>query len=178
MFIRNLSTRERYIALATFLIILVALTYNFIIEPVSRRWVHLDNEIASKINTLKKDSKLLSMYKTLESDYAKVSQYVKSQKREEEELTAILTEIETVSRNSSCLIVSIKPIGTKNFPSYKEVLIDATAEANINQFSKFLYEMENSKNMILKVKRFTLSSKSGQQDTLRGAFLISKILID
>ena len=178
MLIENLTKRERYIALAAISIALTALIYNFVIEPIAKRWIHLNDEIESRISIFRKDSKLLSMYKTLEADYTKFSKYAKSTKREEEELAAILTEIETISRNNSCLIASIKPLGTRKLPSYKEILIDATIEADIKQFSKFLYDIETSKNMILKVRRFTISSKSGQMDTLRGTFLISKILVD
>jgi Tfp pilus assembly protein PilO len=102
---------------------------------------------------------------------------VKSAKSEEESTAEIMTYIEDVSRKDSCLVVSIKPVGAKNLGSYKEILIDVNAEGSMDQFSKFLYDIENSADMILEVKRFTLNSKSSA-GTLKGTFLISKIIIE
>ena len=118
------------------------------------------------------------MEKLLEEDYAKLSGYAKSAKRQEETIADILAYVETVSRDDSCLIINIKPLGIKEAGTYKTALIDVTAEANMSQFSKFLYDIENSPQYLLRVKRFTISSKSSQTGTLRGTFLISKLLLD
>ena len=75
-------------------------------------------------------------------------------------------------------MINIKPIGTKDFGRYKELLIDLSSEGSLQQFTKFLYDVENAKNMILKVRHFVLTSKAGQEGALKGAFLISKIIIE
>lgn len=177
MLIKHLSKRERYVALATLTIIFAAAAYSFLIEPISSRRRQIEDEIRSKIAVFRKDSKILSTHRDIESDYARFSKYVKSLNSDEEAMAEILTLIETVSRNDSCLIVNIKPAGVKDMGSHKEVLIDVTAEADIEKFSKFLFDIENLSDMILEVKRFTLSSKSAP-GTLKGTFLISKISID
>jgi len=76
------------------------------------------------------------------------------------------------------LIISVKPIGSKKTGSYKEILIDVTAEATMAQFSKFLYDMETPKEMVLTVKRFVITPKSGQPNVLKGSFLISRLSVD
>lgn len=178
MFIKTLSGREKYLALATILIAFGAMIYNIVIGPISKRWAELNSEIASKVSILKKDLKLLSAYKAQESDYKEFSRYLKTAGKEEEELARVLNEIETASRDSACILVSVKPQGTKDLASYKELLIDVTQEGDMSRFSKFLFNIENSKSIMLKIKRFTMSSKSSEANTLRGTFLISKILID
>jgi hypothetical protein len=86
--------------------------------------------------------------------------------------------LENLSRSDSCAIANIKPIGTKDFVTYKELLIDLSSEGTVSQFTKFLYDIENTKNMILKVRQFVLTSKAGQEGVLKGTFLISKIIIE
>ena len=178
MLIKNLTKREKMIASATLAVGILAFAYAVVIEPACGRWGRLSNETASAEGVLKKDMKILSMNKVLEADYAKLSKYAKSAKKAEESMADILTYIEAVSRDDSCLIINIKPLGVKEMGSHKAALIDVTAEADMSQFSKFLYDIENSPQYLLRVRRFTISSKSGQTGTLRGTFLISKILLD
>ena len=178
MLFKNLNKREKNLAVATLLIVSSALLYKFIIDPLFSGWINLNDEIESKINILKKDSNVLSRYKIMEAEYAELSKYVKSAKGEKADAADILNYIENVSRNDSCRIVNIKPIGTRNLSSYKEVLIDITAEATMEQFSKFLYDIENPEDMMLRVKQFNINSRSGQAGILKGTFLVSKILMD
>ncbi|MFA5146424.1 MAG: hypothetical protein WC515_03475 [Candidatus Omnitrophota bacterium] len=178
MVLKNLSKRERYIAFGTVALAASAAIYALIVEPVTQRWGRLNAEAMSRSAALKKDSKLISSYKTIEADYARISKFAKARKGGEEGLADMLTYIENISRNDSCAIVNIKPMGTKDFGDHKEVLIDVTAEADLTKFSRFLYDIENDKDMILRVKHFTISSRSTQEGSLRGTFLISKLLIE
>lgn len=178
MFIKNMSKRERHIALATISFIAIAILYNFIIDPIAKRWQSLNSEMASKTVELRKDLAILSERKSLETNYSKFAKYIRSDKGEEESVADILSYLENLSRNDSCLVINIKPIGTKDLGSYKELLIDLSSEGSIQQFTKFLYDVENTKNMILKVRHFILTSKAGQEGILKGSFLIGKIIVE
>lgn len=178
MVLKNLSPRERNIGLATVAVLAVAIFYNFIIDPIAKEWYSLNLQISSKTEALKKDLKILSMEKELDGNYSKFSKYIKLASNQDEEVAELLTYLESVSRSDSCLIMNIKPIGVKEYASYKEILVDMSAEADAGRFSKFLYDIENSKNMILKVRHLTLTSTVGQAGTLRGSFLIGKIIVE
>lgn len=178
MFMKNLSKRERNAAFTTVAILAIALFYNFIVDPIAREWQSLNFQISSKTETLKKDLKLLSMEKELDRNYSKFSKYIRSAGSQDEEVADLLAYLESVSRSDSCLITNIKPIGAKEYAAYKEVLIDISAEADASRFLKFLYDIENSKNMILKVRRLTLTSTMGQANALRGSFVIGKIIVE
>ena len=178
MFIKNMSKRERYIALAAVSFIAAAIFYNFIIDPFARKWLELNNEMETKAAALKKDIGMLSAREALETKYSKFSKYVRSGKSEEETIAEALTYMENLSRGDSCLILNIKPIGTKDMGPYKELLIDMSAEGTVSQFTKFMYDIENAQSMILKIRHFALTSKAGQEGVLKGTFLISKIIIE
>ena len=178
MFIDKLSKRERYLALATLSVVAIAMVYVFIVRPVCSKWKNINNEIKSKVAMLEKDSVILTNKKTLSSEYEKFSKHARPAKSQEESIADTLVYVESVSRNDSCFVINIKPVGVVDAGLYKEILIDVSAEASIEQFSKFLYDVENPRDNLINVKRFTLSSKSGQPGVLKGTFLISKALLD
>ncbi len=178
MLIKNLTKRERYIAAATLVIVVTAVLYGFIIEPICGWWASLERDTGSKMAALEKDSKILTKKKALESDYARFSRYLKKDKSEEEAAAGVMGYIENISGSDSCLIVSMKPVGIKKSGSYKEIMVEVTAEANMAQLSKFLYDIENPKEMILTVKRFVITPKSGAPNVLKGTFLISKLSVE
>lgn len=176
--LKNMSKRESSIAYATVLIVIVSALYVLILEPIAREWQALNFEMRSKAATLKKDLAILAERKALESDYSKFSKYVKSEKNEEETAAEILSYLEDLSRSDSCLILNIKPVGIKDHGKYKEIMVDLSSEGSLSQFTKFLYDIENTKSAILKVRHFVLTSKAGQEGALRGSFIISKIIIE
>lgn len=178
MLINNFNKRERYLALATLSLVSIALVYVFIIEPITAIWKSLDSQIRSKINMLEKDSRLAVNKKAIESEYAKFSKHGRSSKSNDQEVAETLTFIESVSKNDACLIVNIKPIDIKDADSYKEILIDVTVEAQVSQLAKFLYDIENPRENLIDIKRFSVSSKSGQTGALKSTLLISKALLD
>lgn len=178
MFINNFNKRERYLALATLSIVLIALIYVFIVDPIAVKWRNLNSQIQSKVNMLEKDSKLAANKKMIESEYAKISKQGRPAKSNDQEVAETLTFIEGVSKNDACFIVNIKPVDIRDAVSYKEILIDVTVEAGMAQLSKFLYDIENPRENLIDIKRFSISSKYGQAGTLKSTLLISKALLD
>jgi Tfp pilus assembly protein PilO len=178
MFINNFNKRERYLALATLSIVAIALVYLFIIDPIAARWNNLNSQILLKVNMLEKDSRAAANQKAIKSEYANLSKQGKPVKSKDQEVAETLTFIEGVSKNDSCFIVSIKPIDIRDAASYKEILIDVTVEASIAQLSKFLYDIENPRENLIDIKRFSVSSKYGQAGVLKSTLLISKALLD
>lgn len=178
MLIKNLTKKERYGALAAVMLIVIAVAYNFVIEPFLQQWEMLNNEIRAGAEMLKKDMKMLSSRKAFEADILKFSKYLKTERNEEETIAQMLSYIENVARSDSCLVVNMKPMGVRGSGSYKEIMVDVSAEGGLTQFSKFFYDIENTTDMILKVRRFTLTSKAGQPGALKGSFLISRLIIE
>jgi len=178
MFINNLNDREKKLAIATIAIVSLSIVYALIIAPLYAKWKELNGQTRSKVSMLETGFKLLANQKQMSEEYSRLSKYAKTSLSEEESVADTLALIENISKNASCLIVNIKPVGVTNAGSYKEILIDVSAEGGISQFSKFLYDVENPSDKLMSIKRFTLSPKSGQAATLKGTFIVSKILLD
>lgn len=176
--INNLSKREKSLAIITVSVVVAALFYAFLIIPLHQSWKDLNSQIRSKIDALDAGFRILANQKQLNEEHIKISKYAKFTKSDEEAIADAMAYIETVSRNDSCLITNIKPLGINKTDNVREILIDISTEANINQLSKFLYDIESSKDNLIKIKRLSISAKSGETDTLKGILLLSKILLN
>ncbi|MBN2452971.1 MAG: hypothetical protein JXB40_01745 [Candidatus Omnitrophica bacterium] len=173
--IRKLSKREGIITCVVALVIVAAVTYSMIVEPLAQRWHSLDNQIKKKAFDLMKDTKLLSR-KVSESDYAKFSAYAGAKKKEEEDVSDALTLIESVCRENSCKIVSIRPGSAKTSGRIKEMMIDMDIEAPIESLAKFFYDIETTPVMALKIDKFTINSTMDSRGTVKCALSMDRML--
>ena len=178
MLINNLSKREKIAVFGCVLLVGAAVFYNFGVEPFVGYWGVLHSEARAKKEAFRKDVRILASRHALQKTYLKYSKYLNSKKDEGEAIAEVLEYLETVSQKDSCFITNIKPAGIKDLGTHKEILIDISSEASVHSFLNFLYHVENASDMLLKVKRFTLSAKSGQPGTLKGSFLIGKVSIN
>ena len=176
--LKNLNKREKMIAAITLLVGLTALLYSFVVEPVFSKRVYLNQEIESRKAVFAKDLRILSRNKTIEAEFEEFSKNTESPLSGSSDVAEVMNYIETSSRNDDCHIVNIKPLGTQSKGIYKEVSVEISAEGNIDQFAKLLYDMENPRSMLLKLKRFSISSKSSGAGGLKGIFVINKVLLD
>jgi len=176
MNIYHLSKREKTLFLAVITVIALAFFFKFIAEPLFAQWKTLNDQIKSKAAYIAKNKRLLSRYKSLEEEYVKFPSLSEGVESEEKEVAKALAAIEGISKLSSCYIQNVKPRASKKIAGYREISFDVTTEGTIVEFSRFLYEIEASKEM-LRVKHFTITSKSRGPGNLKGIFLVSKIII-
>lgn len=171
----NISKREKTLLFISVGVAAAAVFYNVIVEPLVIKWKTVNGQIEAKIILLSKNKGLLSRYKTLEEEYINYPVLLKSGRNEEEELAGALGEIEGISKKTACFIINIKPKASKKFGNYKEISFDVTTEGSIDEISRFMYEIETSEK-ILRIRQFTITSKSGTSKNLKASFLISKIM--
>ncbi len=165
MFKYKLSRKEKKLAVITASLALIAIVFDFAIEPFWKNYHNLSKEINSKLLSLKQNQKLLDAYNRLEKEEALYSRYFAPVKPESA-VNEVLKEVETVSQQNSCRIINIKPFDLRDMGSYQEVVVDVALEATVKDFSAFLYQIENLTNP-LRIKNFSLSSRSDTRGKLR-----------
>jgi len=175
MFIKNLGKRERILFAACIVLAAMAMIYSLLIDPVVNRWKILNTQISAKKAQLIKNTRLLSMYKTLEAEHAKYQGVVELGTNEEEEQRKALSTIEDVSRKTACHIFNIKPRPSKKLGNYKEISFEVTVGGGIGEISQFLHEIETSREH-LRIRQLTITSRLSASEKLKGIFLISKII--
>jgi len=170
----KLKKRERAILYLTCILIVLSLIYNFIFEPIIKRYDLLKQEILKKQVNLQKYLYLLSQKEKIKQEFGQFSKSLKAKPQEEQEMAEVLSQIEDLSRRASVHISQIKPQGFKDFKTYKEFLVEIRAEAKIESLVQFIYDLQ-SPPQLLKTKKLLLNTKSTAPDTLEATLLITKI---
>src|SRR3989338_2092602 len=156
---RNVTNREKFLAIATISVALLALVYNFIIDPIIGQWSELDKKIKDKEVVVKKYSRILRDKETIEKRRAEYAKYLESKKITPEEESAVaLSLIERTAHTTNVQITNIKPLSYKSFGNYSELTFRVATESKITELTKFIYNLQSS-DQLLKVERMVLNAK-------------------
>lgn len=176
MIFLNLSQREKRLFYLTISLLAILFIYRFVIKPVVVNWKDLDEKISVSGLKLEKSQKMLNLKSRIQRDYERYASSVRMTGSEEEEMAKFLTEIESLARSSSVHISGIKPLPIKKVDFYKKYIVELEAEGDINQVSRFIYDIQNSP-QLLKIDKFSLSTKGAGTNLLKCNILVSKVLI-
>lgn len=174
----NLSKREKFILFVTLAVISFSLLYNLVFTPYFRKLTILDKEITQLENKLKKARRLVPKKSRIESDFNAFMINYKSEEgvSAEQQIARILIELESLSNQSGVHITDVKPRPVKNFEYYSEFIIEMRFEGPINEIAKFIYDIQQSK-QLLKIEKLAINIKSNEATSLEGFIEIHKISI-
>ena len=173
----NITKREKTLGIITVGILIAALIYNFIIEPLAQRWSDLEKEIREKEAILRKHSRVLRNKNIIEKMHSEFTEYFEAEKlTPEEENAKALSSIEKLARNARVRITNIKPLAARDFDAYAKYTFRVTTESRIGELTKFIYEMKSSQ-QLLKVERMVLRAKEREPDTIKAILHISEISV-
>ncbi|MCX5703349.1 MAG: hypothetical protein NT066_02490 [Candidatus Omnitrophica bacterium] len=172
----HLPKRQRAVLYFTVCFVLLAVIDRLIIYPVSYRIGSLNKEIKEKEAGIKKDLRILSMKNKIVNERSKYSSFFYSAKSEEEEYTIIYKEVENLANRSSVYLIDIKPGGVKEAGSAKKFLINLNFEAQMEQLVDFMYNIENSAQLLI-IEKFQISPKSIESSVARCTMVVSKIAL-
>jgi Tfp pilus assembly protein PilO len=173
----NLSKREKTIFYIAFVFIFLAILDNFFISPIFSKIKNLNREISDTELKIKNSLKILSQKDRILNEAKKYSTFLISTKTEEEEITSLLQEIESIANKSQLYIVDMKPLPANIESSYiKKYLITLNSEGKMENIVDFIYSIENS-NQLLVVEKYQITLKSKETNTAQLAITISKTVI-
>jgi len=176
MIFSNLTKRERNLFYLTVILIFIWFAQRFVFKPIIFKWNELDERIAVNSLKLEKNKRMIDRKERIKQEYDRYASSVKMTGTDEEEMAKFLTEIESLASSSSVRIVDIKPRPIKKVEFYKKYIVELDAEGEIKQVSKFIYDIQNSP-QLLKVDKFLLGTKSAGTNLLKCHILVSKILV-
>lgn len=175
--LRNVTKRERLLVAGTISVALLAVAYNFVIEPVIGQWNSLDRKIRDKEVTLKKHSRILRDKNSIEKMKTEYAKYLGVKKlTPEEESAVVLSRIEKTARDTNVKITNIKPLSYKPFGNYDKSTFRVATESKLSELIKFIYELQSS-DQLLKVERMVLRAKEGDATTIKSILNITKISV-
>lgn len=176
MIFSHFTKRERNLFYFVIILILIWISHVFVIKPVVIKWKEINNKIETNSLKLERNQKMIVRREKIQRDYNSHASSVRMAGSEEEEMAKFLTEIESLARSSSVYISDIKPRPVKKVNFYKKYFVELDAEGDINQVSKFIYDIQNSP-QLLKIDKFALGTKGAGTNLLKCHLLVSKILI-
>jgi Tfp pilus assembly protein PilO len=170
---RVFTKREKIIFSATIGVFIFAVIFNLFFVPVLNRNDTLSRELSFTRAKLVKYTQLLGKKDTIRNKYGEFASTFKAPSKQEDTLVDSLTELENLSKQSNIKILDIRPQAPKNLGLYREILIDLRTEGSMENYLKFIYNLENSLSL-LRIIRFQLSSRPNTP-TLEGSFSISQL---
>jgi Tfp pilus assembly protein PilO len=176
MILERLTKRERVLVYATVAVVGAAIGYALIFEPLANLRRRLNAQVEEAALKLNKSLDLLRREKTVKEQFRKYAVYAKSLGTDEQAIAYLLKAIEEKATLSAVRISNIRPRPVKDKGSYKEFSFEVVAESDLEEIFKFVYELQNSQD-ILKVRKLTLTLKSPEQQVLKASMEISKISV-
>ncbi|MFA5147385.1 MAG: type 4a pilus biogenesis protein PilO [Candidatus Omnitrophota bacterium] len=170
----RMSKREKTILYAAAFFISLTLLDRMMISPIFNRISSLESEIKEKESNIKKSMRILSQKDKIMSESESYGSVFSQANSEEEEMTSILKEIENLASKSSVYLIDMKPGGAKSAGSAKKYIINLSCEAQIEQLTQFMYDIENS-SKLLTIEKYQIGPKSKESSVARCSMSISKI---
>ena len=175
-YLSNLSKRERIIFYLTVSIVFLAILDNFFISPIFSKIESLNKEIEDIELKIKNSLKILSQKERILNEAKKYSPFLSSSKTEEEEITFLLKEIESIANKSQLYIVDMKPLPVKVEGYTKKYLVTLNSEGKMENIVDFIYSIENSSQLLI-VEKYQITLKSKETNIAQLAITISKTVI-
>lgn len=172
----NLSKRERCLFYLVATVILIAISYSFIIEPLAERWKKANENIFIKNMELKKNTKVINEKGEILREFKTFKKWVEAMGANEEEIAALLQEVETIANKISISLTSITPLEVKNEQLYKTYSLKIETEAPMGSLNEFMYHLGKSPHL-LKVQDLNIKTVSRKSSNLKITMQITKIVI-
>ncbi len=170
----HLSKKERIMLYAAIFILSLVLLDRLIIHPIYSKIGSLDKEIREKESAIKKNIRIVSQKDRILTESAKYSSFLSASESEEEEMTSILKEIETMANKNSVYLFDMKPGSPRKMGASKKYTVNLNCEAQMEQLTEFMYNIENS-NKLLTIEKYEISPKSKESSIAKCSMSISKI---
>ncbi|MBN1405864.1 MAG: hypothetical protein JW946_05025 [Candidatus Omnitrophica bacterium] len=175
-FIERLPKREKAILYIAVFFVSITLLDRLIISPIFNKIKFLDKEFTDKKKAIKRNMHILSQKDRILAERDKYASLLRSLESEEEQMTAILKEIENLANEASVYLVDMKPADVKNVADTKKYTITLNCEAQVEQLADFMYKIEDS-NKLLRVERYQISPKTKDSSMAKCNMFIAKIVL-
>ena len=169
------SKREKFIFYFTFGLIIFSLIFNFMLAPILRKSEQLSREIKISKVKLKKYALLLKQKDAIQNKYDKFKTASSLPMAGKDTSLLALSELETLAKDANILITDVRPEAAHDLSLYKEIIVDLRTEGTMENYIKFLYNIENSLSLI-RIKKFQLNVKPNSQN-LEGIFTVSQLSV-
>lgn len=171
---RLFTKREKIIFYLAATVIVFYVIFNSLLEPVFSKNAELNKQINFTRARLIKYSRLLRQKEKIQGRINKFSSKINVSEKQDK-LMSVLSELENLAKVANVRIVDIRPQASRGLNTYKELQIDLRTEGAMENYLKFIYDIENSL-LLLKINRFQLTALPAS-GLLEGNFSLSQLSV-
>ncbi|MDP3042456.1 MAG: hypothetical protein Q8N62_07060 [Candidatus Omnitrophota bacterium] len=176
VFLGRLSKKDKIIFYIAVFIVSLLILDQAIISPVFSKIRSLNKELQDKQSDIKKNLRILAQKDRILAQGAKYNSLLGDFKmNDDEQVTLLLKELESLANKSSVYLVDMKPSGIKESGSSKMILINLNCEAQMEQLVDFMYNMENS-NSLISIEKYQLTPKTKESSVAKCSIAVYKVV--
>jgi Tfp pilus assembly protein PilO len=174
--IYRISKKVKFLIYVAVVCVGLAVLNMILLRPLMGKSANLDRRIQLKRQMVENSLRLLSQKEDIQNESGKLVKFTKQSFSEEEETASFLNDIEDIAKKSQVLLVALRPYSAVKLDFYIEYKIELEAESQMNQLMAFVYNLQNSEN-ILRVRKFNISPKADNPNMLRANLTVTTVLI-
>lgn len=176
-FYSKLAKREKVLFLIAFLFVSSALMDRFVVGPILKEQKVLEMEIAGKLQTIRRNLRILSFQESILREYSKYQDYLDTGKKSKEEIiSALLREIETIASQKSITISNIQPGDVQNNPIMEEYKTSLECVGSLRDILEFMQALEES-DYLFQITKYSLVPKAKGSDILKCNLSMSRVFM-
>ena len=175
-FYAKLSAAEKRIFWVTVLFVGFVFVDRVIVLPVSTMLTTLNVNLREQESSIKKSMNVLLHKEGIIAESREYAAYSVEAKNPEEEMVALLKEVEAQAERSGANLLYVKPANVKDEKGIKRYYCTLECEAPMEQVATFFHAIESS-TKLLKIEKYQIQPKSKESSTARCAVTIYKTVL-
>ncbi len=173
---KRLSPREIKIFILTLIVLAVYLGFRFLVEPMKENTASLQSQITLNEKRLQKNLNIIRQKEQVGKEYEKYSSLLKQKSSDEQEMTSILSEIESAANILGLRLADMKPKKTKRVDFYNYFSVSLAVDGNLETITHFLYILQNAP-YFLNADEVYFEKSSARTSDIRCRLSLSRVLI-
>ena len=145
-----------------------------VISPIFTQIEALNKETRQEEVAIKKNLRLLAQKDNILAQSSKFESYLNSSLSQDEEVTAMLKEIEDLANKNSVYLIDLKPGDIKQSGATRKYMINLSLEAQMDQLAVFMYGVESS-DRLFTIEKYQIEPKSRESSVARCTMVISRV---
>ena len=133
-------------------------------------------QILTAEKKIQKNLKVIQKAKSYEAKYQSLMENFQQKGSDEQMMSAILSEIESVATDAKIRITDLKPQKVKKMGSYNNFSVSLVLDGQLTPIMDFIYTLQNQPHLF-SVEELRLDKKSPNTQDLKGYFVLSRSLI-
>lgn len=173
---RSLTKRENIILAICLLAGCAYLLKSFVFTLLAENAATFEDKAKVVEKRLRNNLKVLAREKAVNNEYNKYLPYFKQETSDEQEMAAILAQIESVSNSLNMRVADMKPNRVKHTDFYNNFTVTLTIEGELPSVLHFLYTLQNPPNLFT-TSEIYFERSSVRTSSIKCRLIISKLLI-